>query len=432
MSQNFTLLAESDLPTVIGKAWWNEALKLSKTGDQRRTLIAVAAAVGGLMIVPPVCGIVIAAAADDDDVHRRERRDALKAQREFGWTFGAADQVPSIAIPGPPLSAEMDALVETLAPKNPRWRPAYVPTLFQALAATPTSPTLTEDAVSTGVPRLRDVIHPMFPTTAISLNTQAVRLANCLASQAAGVALVVDLAGPDSVVFAQALSTLFDPVFLFDNWPHPRGVVPAHLTLAAALASAPELARHKAARPTEAPPAFVLDRNRLAPYTDEATEFDNRSLARLPTVEMLKAAGVSRVYYLTPPGAVPIEKDDVVDDLVAFAARGISVRALDFGAYASLDNATACATFERDYGAAASASGTTTATTTTTAWRPAPRASAFSTGVAVSQPTHARPSGFGEVPVVVHMATGALLGAALYRNGSWNRMPTSSTYYGGG
>ena len=435
MSQNFQLLAESDQPTVIGKAWWNEALKLTASGSGRRTLIGVAAAIGGLMLVPPVCGAVIAATSGGNDTHRRERRDALKAQQEFGWSFGAADQVPAMVIPGPPLTAEMDRLTETLAPKNPRWRPAYVPTLFQSLSATPTSTKITEDAAGTGIRPLRDVIHPMFPSTAIALNSQAQRVGKCI-ENVAGAAVVVDLPGPDAVVFAQALSTRFDPVFLFDNWPHPRGVVPAHLTLAAALASTSELSRHKATRIAEAPPVFVLDRNRLAPYTDDANQFDNRSLARLPSVEMLKAAGISRIYYVAPPGAVPTDSDDVVDDLVAWAAQGIEVRAVDYASYITLDEATSVATFARDYGLPLPppSQGTPAlrAPNPASTWRPSPRSSSFSAGTPVAVPTHARPTGFGEVPVVVHVATGALLGAALYRNGSWNRVATTSTYYGGG
>ena len=40
------------------------------------------------------------------------------------------------------------------------------------------------------------------------------------------VALVLDLPGPEAVAVAAALAPCFDPVFVFDNWPHPLGVVP--------------------------------------------------------------------------------------------------------------------------------------------------------------------------------------------------------------
>jgi hypothetical protein len=53
------------------------------------------------------------------------------------------------------------------------------------------------------------------------------------------------------------------------------------------------------------------------------------------------------------------------------------------------------------------------------AYVPTPRPTPFSGGV---------PAGFGMVPVVVSIATGAILGAKLFRNGSWNR---SSGGWGG-
>ena len=75
-----------------------------------------------------------------------------------------------------------------------------MPTLFRALSATPTSKKVTEDAAgSGGVRPLRDVIRPMFPPTAIALNGQALRLGKCI-ENVGGVAVVVDLDGPDSVV----------------------------------------------------------------------------------------------------------------------------------------------------------------------------------------------------------------------------------------
>ena len=36
MTSKFRLLTEVNTPTVVGKSWWNEALKLSRGGDARR------------------------------------------------------------------------------------------------------------------------------------------------------------------------------------------------------------------------------------------------------------------------------------------------------------------------------------------------------------------------------------------------------------
>jgi hypothetical protein len=88
---------------------------------------------------------------------------------------------------------------------------------------------------------------------------------------------------------------------------------------------------------------FVLDRARLAPYVDDEDHFDNRWTARLPAADQLKAAGVSRVLYVTPEAAPPVESDDVVDDLVAWARLGLDVRAVRVADY--FDAATAEADF---------------------------------------------------------------------------------------
>jgi hypothetical protein len=50
-------------------------------------------------------------------------------------------------------------------------------------------------------------------------------------------------------------------------------------------------------------------------------------------------------------------------------------------------------------------------------------------GLGAPSSTRPRPSGFGTVPVVVAIATGVILGAKLFRNGSWNR---ASSWGGGG
>ncbi len=442
MSPSFQLLAESNTPTVIGKAWWNEALKQSKPiSEGRRTMLTVGGVLGAILILPPVCAIAMS--DDDDDSHRRERRNALLAQQQYGWSFGATDEVPALAgLGATPSTAALDALTPTMAPKNPRWTPAWVPTLFQSLSAKPAAGNVAEDVRVSGFKPLRDVVRASLPASATTMRQEGEFLARVL-NDVMGVAVVVDLPGPDAIVYALGLADRFDPVFLFDNWPHPRGVVKAHETLAAALALEPEFATAKARRPVEGPPVLVLDRTRLAPYTDDASQFDNRSLARLPPVEMLKSAGIRRVFYVAPGAASPIDMDDVVDDLSSWQTAGIEVRAVIVGdGPHTLSTATSGppitrdATFARDYGLPAPTGQQPDPSTTIhpgAAWQPAPRASSFSNGaVAATGPVHPHPKGFGEVPVVVDVASGALLGAVLYRSGSWNRAPVSSSYYGGG
>ena len=130
-----------------------------------------------------------------------------------------------------------------------------------------------------------------------------------------------------SVALAAALAPCFDPVFVLDNWPHPDGVVPAHLTLGAALYFLPSFERARSTRSPTAPPLFVLDRQRLAPYTDDAGLFDNRYFAGLPSREALQSAGIRQLLYVTPD-EVSMDADDLNGDLVALDEGGIDVKML--------------------------------------------------------------------------------------------------------
>lgn len=426
MSQMFKLLTESNTPTVIGKAWWNEALKLTITGDARRTMMVVGGGLAAVVVGAPILGAIFG--GDDEDDTRQEKRKALQAQREFGWSFGAADEANTVGY-GPTSGTSVN-LTAIMAPRGNRWTSVWIPTLFESLEAMPTSKNQPEDVRTAGFKPLRDVIQPEMPPRAITVHSEGTFLAQRLA-HTKGVAVIVDLPGPDAVVYAAALAEIFDPVFLFDNWPHPRGVVQAHRTLATALQLAPGFAEVKGRRDADAPPVFVLDRTRLAPYTDDASQFDNRSLARLPTLAALKAAGIQHIYYVAPTGSV-IDMDDVVEDLVAYQAGGIEVRAvvaadLPPPPSTTLPDgrvATRAATFAHAYNFQVAGAEPWGPPPPEAAWRPTPRSSPYA--------SHQAPAGFGEVPVVVRAATGVLLGAAIYRSGSWNRAPVSSSYYGGG
>jgi hypothetical protein len=138
-------------------------------------------------------------------------------------------------------------------------------------------------------------------------------------------ALLVDLPGGDAVAVASAVAGVFEPVFLFDNWPHPRGVVPSHEVVSAAVYYRPLLVATRAARPEGAPPAFIIDSHRLNPYRDESDAFDNRYLARLPSAAALQRLGIRHLLYVTE-NPVDHEADDLNDDFVAFRGAGIDVK----------------------------------------------------------------------------------------------------------
>ena len=249
----------------------------------------------------------------------------LELQQQDGWNVGSEGQ--PLVFPDSQLTdmsggtgwrAGLTGLAPRLSPVDPRWQPYYVPALFQALDA----------------PRnadLRTAIRPVYTSPMAVDYRRGEALLSLFVQDGRcrqDIALVLDLPGPEAVAVAVALSRCFDPVFLFDNWPHPKGVVPAHLTLGATLYFLPEFERTRAGRhPAMAPPVFVLDRQRLAPYADDAGQFDNRYFAGLPSWEGFHAAGIRHVLYVTADAAT-LDADDLNDDLVELDGGGIDVKLL--------------------------------------------------------------------------------------------------------
>ncbi len=424
MTTTFKLLAEADTPTFIGKAWWNQALQLTQHGDNRRQLIGASIGFGAVLLAP--LGIAALASDDDDDV-RLEQQAALEAQKNYGWSFGSETEYAAVStgVPDPLLRSALPRLASDLAPKNPTLVPAYVPTLFQSIDSKPQK----QGAGRPAIVPLIDFIAPLRTKAMLGAESAGGWLKSLLVHPVPNLAVVVDLPGPESVAFAAAVADRFDPVFLFDNWPHPRGVVPAHQTLAAAVALQQDFVDKKVTRPTTAPPLFVLDRSRLSPYADDQDRFDNRWLARLPQGAWLKAAGIERVLYVAPSGPT-IESDDVVDDFLAWQRAGIDVRAIQLEDISSRPNPAA------DFGGLywGPPVDPYPPPTKASAWRPSARATAYSAGAVTGESPHLRPAGFGRVPVAFDVATGVLLGAAFARSGSWRRTSSSSSFFsfGGG
>jgi hypothetical protein len=150
-------------------------------------------------------------------------------------------------------------------------------------------------------------------------------------------AVILDLPGAESVAASAALADRFDPVYAFDNWPHPAGVVPSQQTLGAALYYRPALVRARAVRPSGAPPLFVLDSERLAPYEDEQSQFDNRYLAKVPTAERLASLGVRHVLYVTASSEQQVEQDDLNEAFLEYQAAGVDVKLLPLSDFVDED-----------------------------------------------------------------------------------------------
>lgn len=442
-----------DKPGIVGARWWQRSLAEAPTVNRRNAIRNVLLAGGGLFGLGALFAVIGAATSDDDET-RTEPRSALDMQKEFGWSFGAASE--NLTFDGestkPFDRAALDKLPTDLTPARGELLAYFVQTLFQSPAALPRSTPAGDPAPF--IP-LRDALRPIF-TPAMDLAYRRGRgLASLFKGVPAGAALVVDLPGPEAVAFAAGAAQVFDPVFTFDNWPHPRGVVPAHLTLAACAYYQPLFVRARVARVLGAPPMFVLDSRRLNPYSDDATQFDNRHIARLPGDNALGPLGVKRVLYVVPAASTTQELDDLNDDFVLYDASHIDVKLVAASAFAPDPAGTPLPTgagvpdpedsppyyyggradahtwFWKDYPWAetdARAARPPAEESPGKNYKPRPRATAYSSGAPGGSLTRPRPPTFGTVPVLIALGTGAILGAKLSRSGTWNR---SSGGWGG-
>jgi hypothetical protein len=379
--------ARVDEPGLVGARWWQDSV-IDPVG-RRHTILTLLAVGVGLGVV----GLGI----DACEPTKKSRLGALDLQRKYGWAFGAATE--NLVFNGqstqPFDRSALAHMVTDLQPRVTAHRPFYVQTLFESPTALPTA---VSEADPTPIPSLKDALQPIFTNGMRDVFKWVQANVDALAA-VTGAALVVDLDGQDSVAFAAGASARFDPIFLFDNWPHPHGVVPAHLALAAAAYYQPMFATASMASqagPLPPVPMFVLDRQRLATYTDSATQFDNRWVARMPGVQALRSLGIKRLLYVAPPGSLR-ELDDLNDDFVTDHTAGISVALLDVTAIDALH----------------------LKNQTSTDYVPVPRKTLFSSGTpGGGRPT---PQEFGTVPVVLSLVGGTLLGVAWSRSGTWNR-----------
>lgn len=317
----FALQMYADSDHLIGARWWQESLhRLPPDGiSRRRALLALALTLGPAAAAG---GFLAWLTKESDEVEIT--MDALELQRREGWNVGhprATLAFPfSSAVDIDGSAGWRDALTNLpleLAPAQISLAPFYVPTLFQSPAAL-------------GGASLRAALTPVLPTTDDRdlHRGEAIRSLFSDPETPQDIGIILDLSGPSSVAVAAGMAAGFDPVFVFDNWPHPLGVVPSHLTLGAVLYYRARFLRLRAARTGRNPPVFVLDRNRLAHYTDEESQFDNRYVARLPTASNFQSLGIRRLLYITPDESEMRELDDLNEDFVAFRNASMDVKVM--------------------------------------------------------------------------------------------------------
>lgn len=422
-----------DTDGVVGARWWNQALIEADKSASRRSLLKVIG-IGALTIT--TCGVVCSDSceSDDDDydpdLYRFERRRSLELQKLYGWDFGASGEalVFDGAVTTPFDPASIATLEQDLAPTT-TWASVHVPTLLQSPNATPSSRPLEE---TVPFEPLAKKLRPISTAAMDRAYKAGQALAKTLGAQKAPVAVVADLSGAESVALAAGAADVFEPVFLLDNWPHPRGVVPSHLALAAALYYQPLFVKAKAARPPNSQPLFVLDRARLTTYVDSSGKFDNRYVAKMPSLAALQAApGVQVKWLLYVVGtAVDLPELDDLNEVFGFCqGSGVPVRALsldmftpgaDGGVFYSGGTGTGTAEeqFIADYppetggGVTVDAGGGGGAYAAQRTYHPTYRSNSFLVG---------SPTDFGTANVALAAGTGAVLGASFDRRGSWNR-----------
>jgi len=450
----FTRKEVVDKPGIIGARWWQESVA---TQLPRRQAILALATLSGVALA----GIGVFAgnkaarsstgSSDSPTSVTFESKRALDMQKEYGWDFGATgEKLVFDGISQRPFDRKALArMSDDLAPSRAEHLPYYFGTLFESPTALPKSTPAGDSSAALFKP-LEEALVPIFTGMMDMAFKQGRGLAAVLGKDARrkDLAVVVDLSGPEAVAFAAGASSVLDPIFVFDNWPHPRGVVPAHRTLAAAAYYQPLFANARKTRPKDARPMFVLDRKRLAPYSDDATQFDNRYLAKVPSAERLAELGIENVIYVSPNSIAREELDDLVDEFLAWSQANVKLHVLPATAFwnenapvGAVDaGATGAASTERSYyGGSPEAESTfwkdweTPPSSLDTATRlvpytPKPRKTAYSSGSATSAGAlRPRPTNFGMVPVAVAVGTGVVLGAKMSRSGTWNRTTYTSS-----
>ena len=432
-----------DEPGIIGARWWQRSLAATPDPVTRRSALTTLLVASGAVVAIGMVGAVLAAGSDDDE-YRTEQRGALEMQKQYGWSFGAANEHLTFdgASYKPFDRGALARMPSDMRPSSRALAAYYVPTLFQSPSALPRS---APPGDTTAVTPLKNALRPIYTQAMARAYRSGRALASLWKTETPTAAVIVDLPGPEAVAFAAGAAGTLDPVFLFDNWPHPRGVVKAHMTLAATVYYQPLFARKQA--PSGAMPMFVLDHGRLAPYSDDATQFDNRHIARVPTAAQLRSLGVTRVLYVTTTRSVTRELDDLNDEMVLYAKAGLDVKMMGADAFApdpteaqpprdedpdasppphyyggrSASHAYFWVDYPWSHRRPSSSSVAPPFSRPGKDYAPHARSTPFSTGTPSSSRVRTHPAGFGKVPVVIAIATGTLLGARLSRSGSWNR-----------
>jgi hypothetical protein len=275
-----------------------------------------------------MAGVTVYHLASDDDKEISE--DSIGLQKKEGWNVGSTDK--SLTFDGASLTDsrgkfqtgyDPNYLISVYQPRDSRWQPFFVPTLIQSLSQ-------------------QSLIGQMKPVYNGQMNetykrAEALRDLISQTSDPSQTLIISDLPGPQSVALGAAMADTAQLVPVFDNWPHPLGVVRSHETLGAMAYYASEIDEKRSKLKENAPALLLLDSNRLTAYTDQDTQFDNRYQAKVPPADQIKQRGVQQVIYLVKDETQKEELDDINEDLVEWQKQGINVRMLRMSEFKPVD-----------------------------------------------------------------------------------------------
>jgi hypothetical protein len=405
-----------------------------------------------------MAGVTVYQLASDDDKEVSE--DSHGLQEKEGWNVGSTDKL--LSFEGSSLTDsrgrnltgyDPNYLISVYQPRDPQWQPFFVPTLIQSLSQQ----------------SLNGQMRPVFDGQMRETYQRAEALRNLISQtpNPSQTLIISELPGPQSVALGAAMADTARLVPVFDNWPHPLGVVRSHETLGAMAYYASEINEKRSKLKENAPAILLLDSNRLTPYTDQDNQFDNRYLAKLPLADQLKQRGVQQVIYLVKDESQKEELDDINQDLVEWQKQGINVRMLRMSEFKPVDEPTqttvAGATtttqqrhyyyggypwaswlffshygygYPRDYGVYRDGRYTSIPRPTTgqtynpPTYRPASRSTVFSSARVggASGVGKTRPSGFGRTSVRMS-SDGRVTGTRVGRSGSYGR--SGGGWFGG-
>jgi hypothetical protein len=250
--------------------------------------------------------------------------DSLELQRQHGWNVGAEpSRLLFIGATNKDAMGSTDwqrytdptRLMTAWRPQAESWQPFFSPALVQSLQSD----------------SLRQQMRPIFTSAMQDAFGRGTTLRTDLLSQVtkgAETFFIADLPGPEAVAFGAGMAGWADVIVDFDNWPHPFGVVRSHETLAALLYYAPYIQAQKQKLAAAPPGLMLLDSQRLAPYTDAATQFDNRYLATVPDANALRERGIKHVMYIVPDRSQKQERDDLNTEFVEYKQAGLTTAIL--------------------------------------------------------------------------------------------------------